>query len=64
MSLEDYLADPCPEPSLNASIAEILLRQSPLHARDAHPRFTHVRREHSDAFDLGMAVHALVLEGL
>lgn len=34
----DYHADPCPAPSLNQSLAKILIEQSPAHARLAHPR--------------------------
>ena len=64
MGLEDYLADPCPEPSLNASLAHILLSRSPMHAHLAHPRFNPALvRETNDHFDLGTAVHELVLEG-
>ena len=37
-SHEEYLSDPCPEPSLSRSIADILMAQSPLHAWCAHPR--------------------------
>jgi hypothetical protein len=35
---DDYFADPCLEPSLSQSVAKILIEQSPLHARQAHPR--------------------------
>src|SRR5258705_12405590 len=34
----DYFDDPCAEPSLSQSIAKIIIEQSPLHARQAHPR--------------------------
>ena len=64
MTLAEYLADPCPEPSLSSHLADILLRQSPLHAKLAHPRLNpHLARDTSAAFDLGTAVHQLVLEG-
>jgi hypothetical protein len=33
----DYFADPCVEPSLSQSLCKILIEQSPLHARMAHP---------------------------
>jgi hypothetical protein len=65
MSMADYLQDPCPAPSLNASLAHILLTQSPAHAALAHPHLSpDVVYRLSDAFDLGTAVHALVLEGV
>jgi hypothetical protein len=38
MPAPDYFADPCPAPSLNQSLAKVLLDQSPLHARHEHPR--------------------------
>ena len=64
MGLEDYLADPAPEPSLNASLAHLLLSRSPMHARLAHPRLNPALvRETADHFDLGTVVHELVLEG-
>lgn len=64
MSLEDYLSDPCPEPSLNHSVAVPLLTQSPWHAVHAHPRLhPEVIRAMADHFDLGTVVHELVLEG-
>lgn len=60
----DYHADPCPEPSLSASIAKILSAQSPLHAWAAHPRLNPDYEPQEDArFDRGSAAHALLLEG-
>ena len=38
MLAEDYFADPCIEPSFSQSIGKILIDQSPLHAKQAHPR--------------------------
>lgn len=50
-------------PMLSASIANILLRQSPLHAHAAHPKLGGFPCEESETFDLGTAAHALILEG-
>lgn len=50
-------------PMLSASIAAILLRQSPLHAHAAHPKLGGWPHEDSDVFDLGTAAHSLILEG-
>lgn len=62
--MADYQADPCPEPSLSSHIAHRLLSQSPWHAWMDHPRLNPAYRSRfSDAFDLGTATHALVLEG-
>ena len=59
-----YHDDPCPTPSLSASVAKILLSRSPRHAWMAHPR---LNPEYvpvvSDVFDRGQAAHALLLEG-
>lgn len=61
ISADDYHADPCPEPSLSASIARVINDESPLHAFTRHPRFSAVEREDSEAFDLGTALHKLLL---
>lgn len=50
-------------PMLSASIATILLRQSPKHAHAAHPKLGGFPSEESETFDLGSAAHALILEG-
>lgn len=64
MSAAEYHADPCESPSLSASMIHILCTQSPAHARAAHPRLnSELRREEKDAFDIGAAAHALLLEG-
>jgi hypothetical protein len=53
-----------PEPSLSASIAHVLLKHSPKHAWQQHPRLNpaHAPRE-SGTMDHGSAVHALLFEG-
>jgi hypothetical protein len=63
MSAEQYHSDPCPEPSLSASIATIISQHSPKHAwfaqRRLNPDFA---EKSSPAFDFGRAMHAAVLE--
>ncbi len=63
MPIREYIADPAPEPSLNASTAHRILDESPLHAWKQHPRlnpeYTH---EESSRLDLGTIAHALLLE--
>lgn len=51
-------------PTLSASIARILCSQTPAHAKAAHPRLNpnYVARQ-DEKFDLGNAVHSLLLEG-
>ncbi len=58
--LDDIGAD---APMLSASIAAILMRQSPLHAHAAHPKLGGFPQEESETFDLGTAAHAMILEG-
>lgn len=60
-----YHCDPAAQPSLSASVAAILTSQSPAHARAAHPRLNPALiREEKASFDLGTAVHQVLLEGL
>lgn len=64
MPADKYHDDPCEHPSLSSSIAKILIMQSPLHAWHSHPRFNlNARQENKEAFDIGTAAHALLLEG-
>lgn len=65
--MEVYRADPCPEPSLNASIAKVCLNESLAEAAVAHPRINPVEPDEDDdeerkvtrAMDIGSAAHAL-----
>lgn len=61
---DEYFADPCPAPSLSASLAKILLNKSPAHAwhgsQRLNPYFEDTNRKE---FDLGKAAHALLLGG-
>lgn len=64
MTAETYHSDPCPEPSLSASIAKIMVEQSPRHAWTAHPRLNPAGVEEDDGsarLDLGSVAHELVL---
>lgn len=64
MPAAEYHADPCPAPSLSSHVANVLLRQSPAHARLKHPRLNPAAKsERRLEFDLGSAAHALLLEG-
>ncbi len=60
-SADEYHADPCPVPSLSASIASVLDSESPLHAWSRHPRLGGVQRPPTKAFDRGTLSHALLL---
>ena len=62
-SLDEYIRDPAPAPSLSASIAHILLTRSPQHAWYAHPRLNpQWRPETFEAAEIGTIAHALLLE--
>lgn len=64
MPADEYHADPCPSPSLSSSIGRTIIAASPLHAWTAHPRLNPAYvAEEKEAFDLGSAAHALLLEG-
>lgn len=64
MTLPEYIADPCIEPSLSASVAHTLITQSPIHAFVQHPRLNKgVIESGSTKMDIGTIVHGLVLEG-
>jgi len=63
MTLEEYVADPCNAPSLNAATVQILEERSPYHAFYHHPRLGGATRESAAAFDVGTAFHAMLLEG-
>lgn len=61
----EYHADPCPAPSLSASVAKLLVSKSPRHAWTAHPRLNPAYEPTEDTkFDLGSAAHAHLLEGV
>ena len=63
ISAADYHADCCPEPSLSASVAQLLLKRSPRHAWYAHPGLNpNFQPENKKQFDLPTAVHAMLLE--
>ena len=59
-----YHADPCDTPSLSRSVAHLLCTSSPKHAWTAHPKLNpDYQSAEKEAFDIGTAAHALLLEG-
>lgn len=61
--MAEYLADPCPDPSLSAGIAHTLISRSPAHAYYEHPRLNPAReRDDTTERDEGTALHALILD--
>lgn len=64
MSCDAYFADPCPAPSLNNSLIDVLLNQSPLHVAVKHPRLKggiEAARKETEQMCLGSVVHRLAL---
>ena len=63
MTLEEYIRDPAPEPSLSASVAHVLLTRSAAHAWLAHPRLNPAwAPEATEQTEIGTLAHALLLE--
>lgn len=65
LTADEYHADQTGNrtPSLSSTVARKLLYESPAHAKAAHPRLSpQPVQKDTDAFDLGTAVHALLLE--
>jgi hypothetical protein len=58
---EEYHSDPCDRPSLSASIAKILVSQSPAHAYVAHPKLGGEPWEPDENMDMGSLGHAILL---
>jgi len=62
VDFNEYLADVCPDASLNASIAKVLIEQSPRHAWHAHPRLnTRWEQREDKKFDVANVAHTLLL---
>ncbi|MDH5738706.1 MAG: PD-(D/E)XK nuclease-like domain-containing protein [Nitrospira sp.] len=61
--LRAYIADPAPEPSLNAWAVHTLISQSPRHVCYGHPRLNaNYEADESSRLDVGTIAHALLLE--
>jgi PDDEXK-like domain of unknown function (DUF3799) len=56
-----YRSDPCLTPSLNQSTANLILRESPWHAQEKHPRLGGVNRVSTPQMDRGTILHAILL---
>ena len=60
--MQEYVSDPCPEPSLSTTTAHLLLTRAPIHAWHAHPKLGGHRDESSRA-EIGSAVHGALFGG-
>ena len=63
LPMAQYLADPCPEPSLSSGAAHRLITRSPAHVYAQHPRMGAQEQEDTAASDIGSIVHDLLLGG-
>lgn len=63
INMADYLSDPCPAPSLSASLVNDIIFRSPLHALTNHPRLGTPVADGSRAADIGTVAHALTFGG-
>ena len=61
--MAEYLADPCPEPSLSSSMLNRLVTRSPMHAYHEHPRLGNGSRFDSNKADMGTVAHDILLGG-
>lgn len=62
---KEYHRDPCPLPSLSASVAKLLVNRSPMHAKNGHPKlnptWSEEEKESTRPMDIGTAAHKLFL---
>jgi hypothetical protein len=64
MPFAEYLADPCPVPSLSRSTIKSLVSECPRKAYHGHPRLNaNYKQEEKTQFDIGSAAHDLFLGG-
>lgn len=65
ISFEEYLADPCPVPSLSRSTIKDLVYKTPRHAFWNHPKLNKEYKEEDSEkkFDIGTAAHSVFLCG-
>lgn len=62
ITADAYHADPCEQPSLNATVATALILETPAHAKQKHPRLADTPwKKESQAMDDGTAVHQMLL---
>jgi hypothetical protein len=63
ISMDEYINDPCPEPSVSRGVIEDLIYRSPIHAMTNHPRLGKRKDDDSARADLGSAAHARLFGG-
>jgi hypothetical protein len=63
ISMEKYLSDPCPEPSMSSGAAHRIITRSPYHAWYEHPRLGGNQKPPKDSTDTGSLAHEMLLGG-
>lgn len=61
--MSQYIADPCPTPSVSTGVVQRLVEQTPAHARLFHPRLGGRRDAATEASEKGSAAHAMFAGG-
>lgn len=61
--MAQYLADPCPVPSLSSSALTRLITRSPAHAHHEHPRLGKAQGDAANKADIGTVAHDILLGG-
>lgn len=61
--LEEYINDPCPEPSLSTGVVGDVIERSAAHAHHNHPKLGAAPDDRNSRSDEGSAIHSLVLGG-
>jgi hypothetical protein len=59
--MQDYLADPCPEPGLSRGCIKSLISETAEIASDTHPRLGTRAERHNKIFDEGTTMHCLLM---
>ena len=63
LSMERYLADPCPVPSLSSGACHRIIARSPYHAWFEHPKLGGNAKENTNATDTGSLAHEMLVGG-
>ncbi len=61
--MQDYINDPCEDPSLSKGVIDKLVHRSAAHAHQDHPRLSGSKQDATKRSDLGSAAHAMLLGG-
>ncbi len=63
LPMAEYIADPCPDPSVSRGLIQRIVMRTPAHAKHDHPRLGNPEPDDSPKADRGSAAHGLRLGG-